>query len=82
MHLHGPFICQYGVQLNYPPFSEYDIVIESMQSKFAEIVSVKKVTKSKYVESRVPVCDCKESKVIGNVNKADTTLDDPTKVSK
>lgn len=37
MHLHGPYICQYGILLNYPSFSEYDFLIIDIQSQLVEV---------------------------------------------
>ena len=53
MHLHGPYICQYGVHLNYPPFSECDNMIKQMRSEFARIISIKEAVKLKYTKGRV-----------------------------
>ena len=47
MHLHGPYICQYGILLNYPSFSEYDYLIIDVRSRFVEVGSINKVVKSK-----------------------------------
>lgn len=42
MHLHGPYMCQYGILLNYRPFRKYSDLI---QFKYAEAVSVRKAAK-------------------------------------
>ena len=52
MHLHGPYICQYGILLNYPSFSEYDYLIIDVHSQLVEVASVNKDIKSK---PRTPV---------------------------
>lgn len=67
MHLHGPYICQYGILLNYPPFSEYDYVIKDIQSKFDEVVSVEKATKSKPSKDRVAIDDKGKMAIYKNI---------------
>ena len=47
MHLHGPYICQYGILLNYPSFSEYDYLIIDVRPRFVEVASINKAVKSK-----------------------------------
>lgn len=52
MHLHGPYICQYGIILNYPPFGEYDDLMQDIQSKYFKVISLKEAAKSKVAENR------------------------------
>ena len=52
MHLHGPYICQYGILLNYPLFSECDNIIEDIISKVA---FTRKSVRSKRTKGRMPV---------------------------
>ena len=66
MHLHGPYICQHGILLNCPPFSdsECDSIIKHAHSEFARINSVKKTIKSRYI------------KLVVSADKKDKTLEE------